>query len=353
MLPGILWSMAKKPTPSVSSRPLHDCRVVIIQGKEAFLRTQRTTEVREALHAHFGGVDVFTFDGNTAVAADVLDECRSFGLIAQHKLVIVDEAEELVKDDVRPLFERYAEAPCEGATLVLRGGNWRAGKLDKLVDAVGVVITCTPPTDNDAQKWAVERARVEHRARLDPEAASMLVMRVGAELGKIDTELGKLAAAAGDAAVITPKLVSDFVGPSREEKAWNIQYSLLTGSPEQAMQHLRYVLDVSREPPQLLMYAFVDLARKVHGASRALRQGAKFNDVTRALKLWGPSVEPVMNAAKNASPERALRLLRDCVQADVRSKSGLGDTERTLERLVVRFANLVGQGVGQGQAVGR
>ncbi len=332
--------MAKKPAAAPSSKPLADCRVVVFHGKEAFLRAERTAELRAALEKRFGGVDVFTFDGNSATAADVLDECRSFGLMSGHKLVIVEDAESLVKEDVRPLFERYAESPCEGATMVLRSGNWRAGKLDKLIEQVGMIEACVPPSDADAQKWAVARAASEHKAKLEPDAARMLVMRVGGDLGKLDSEIGKLAAAAGERP-ISAALVAEFVQPSREEAAWNIQQTLLTAGAQESLAHLRYVLDVSRHPPQLVMYAMVDLARKVHGASRALAQGAQPQAVSRALKLWGPSVEPVLSAGRRAAPDRALRLLRDCVQGDRRSKSGFGETERTLERLVVRFAQVL------------
>lgn len=331
--------MAKKPAAS-AVRPLEECRVLIIQGKEAFLRVQRTDEAREALHKHFGGVDVFTFDGASASAADVLDEARSFGLMSGHKLVVVEDAENLVKEAVRPLFERYAESPCEGSTLVLRSGNWRAGKLDKMVDEVGMTIVCNPMTDAEAQKWVGKRAASEHRVKIEADAVTMLVMRVGPEMGKLDTELAKLASAAVDG-VITPKLVHEFVAPTREEAVWNIQQTLLTASTDEAMQHLRYVLDVSREPPQLALYAMVDLARKVHAASRAIHQGVPTQNVSRALKLWGASQDAILTAGRNANPTRALRLLRECVVGDQRSKSGFGDVERTLERLVVRFGQLL------------
>ncbi|HYE60874.1 MAG TPA: DNA polymerase III subunit delta [Phycisphaerales bacterium] len=333
--------MAKKPAASTDLKPMEECRVFIIQGKEAFLRVERTAEVRERLEKHFGGVDVFTFDGNSATAADVLDECRSFGLMSGHKLVIVEDAEELVKEDTRPLFERYAESPCEGSTLVLRSGAWRAGKLDKIVNEVGMTILCNPVSDNEAQKWVSKRAGSEHRVKIDPVAVSMLVMRVGAELGKLDTELAKLAAAAPEG-LITPEIVQQFVQPTREEAVWGIQQTLLTEDANTAMQHLRYVLDVSRHPPQLVLYAFVDLARKVHAASRALHQGVSPQVIARTLKLWGASEHAILKAGNNANPARALRLLRDCVAADSRSKSGFGEVERTLERLVVRFSQLLG-----------
>lgn len=314
------------------------------------MRAERTAELRGALEQRYGGVDVFTFDGKSASPAEVLDECRSFGLMSGHKLVIVEDAEALVKSDdeggravmsARKLFERYAESPCDGATLVLRSGAWRPGNLDKLVEKVGAVIECKPPTDVEAQKWVVERAAAHHKAELQADAAKMLVLRVGPDLSKLDSEVGKLAAASGGKP-ITAALVNEFVQPTREEAAWNIQQTLLSSGPEEALAHLRYVLDVSRHPPQLVMYAFVDLARKVHAASRALAQGGNPQTIARTLKLWGSSMDAVLGAARRVTPDRALRLLRECVQGDVRSKSGFGDVERTLERLVVRFAMLLG-----------
>lgn len=332
--------MAKKPAPT-SELPPAAWRIAIIYGKESFLRMERTAELREALVKQYGGVDLMTFSGETARAADVLDECRSFGLIAQHKLVIVEDAEDLVKEDVRPLFERYAEAPCEGATLVLRSGNWRAGKLDKLVAQCGALVACDPLNDREAEAWVAARAKSEHKVKIDKDAAGLLVVRVGAELGKLDTELGKLAAAAGTEAVITSKLVGELVGVSREEAVWGIQQTLLTAGAEEAVGHLRYVLDISRQPEVLVMYAFLDLARKVHAVSRGLRQGMRAEALKGPLKLWGPSVEAVLNTGRHASPESALRLLRECVQADTRSKSGFGEMGAALERLAVRFSQLL------------
>jgi len=102
------------------------------------------------------------------------------------------------------------------------------------------------------------------------------------------------------------------------------------------------VIDVARQPPTLVMYAIMDLARKVHGASRALRQGANQFQIAKPLRLWGPSVEPIMAAARRAHPDQALQLFRECTDADRRSKSGFGEAELALERLVVRFSQLLG-----------
>jgi DNA polymerase-3 subunit delta len=279
------------------------------------------------------------FDGATTPAADVLDECRSFGLLAQHKLVIVDQADQFVKEANRPLVERYAENPSEGATLVLRSDKWNKGKLDGLIESVGAVIPCQAPTEPAAIAWAVDRADKRYSTKLEQPAAALLIERLGPDLGRIDSELAKLSTAAGEGKPITVDLVSLFVGISREEEVWSIQSTLLSGDAPRILTQLREILEVSRQPPTLISYAFIDLARKVHGLSAGIR--AKMNpfSLMKPLKLWGSMMEVVTPAATRTDPHSAAAVLAACIQSDLRQKTGLGSPERSLEITALTFAN--------------
>ena len=119
----------------------------------------------------------------------MLDECRSFDLMQRQKLVVVENADKLVAGDNRPLIERYASAPADHSTLALKAGKWNRGNLDKLIEKVGVIVKCEPPSAADAAKWAYHRALKRHDADLDKDAAVALVERVGVDLGRIDTEI--------------------------------------------------------------------------------------------------------------------------------------------------------------------
>lgn len=340
--------MAKKPE-SPARIPPADAgwRVIVLHGPEAFLRTECTARQRELLEKTHGNVDTITFDGATAQPADILDECRSFGLIAAHKLVIVDEADQAVKDAARPMFERYAEAPSADATLLLRGSTWRAGKLDELIERVGVIIRCEPPDPARAVAWAIQRCARRHAATLEPDAAEALVERLGPGLGRLDTELEKLAVAAsarvgpGEA---TPKiplaLVDELVVRAREENAWEIKSRLLTHSAEELVRNVRELLDVSRQSPQQVRFHMVDLARALHALSRVSRSGGNTFSTAGRLKLFGPAKDVVLQAARQVRPEQAHALLTACIEADARAKSGFGEAERSLDVLAVRFAML-------------
>lgn len=311
-------------------------RVVVLHGKDAFLRLDATARIRKALAEAHGEVDVINFDGPSAQVADVLDECRSFGLMQQHKLVVVDNADQLVKEDARPLMERYAEHPCEEATLLLRSERWNTGKLDKLIAEVGVVCKCDGVDARDAVAWIGRHCKARHGAEIDRPAAQLLVDRLGPDLGRIDSELGKLAVSAER---ITTDLVAEMVGVSRTEDPWQIQSVLLSGDPSAILHYLRLVLDnAPREAHIPVIFAYSDLAKKLHGMAVANAQRVSPQSAAGRLRLWGPARDALIQVAPRLRPRRTQALLRACVEADQGFKSGLGEPHRVLERLGLRFA---------------
>jgi len=334
--------MAKRGASKSASRPPGaDDLVVVLAGKELFLRSQYTGMLRTALQEKHGEIETFKFAGNEVEIAEVLDECRSFGLMSAHKLVIVDDAESLVNEHTRPMLTRYAEDPCEQATLLLRAGAWRPGNLDKAIEKVGVVTKCEQVDPPMAIKWTQARVQRAHGSSIGQREAGMLVERLGVDLGKIDAELGKLAVAAGDGQPISAEIIMDMVPLTREvDNPWVIQEPLLSGDPEHTLRQLRIVLENSGKSTAVpVSYACIDLARKLVGVSEGAANGENLNTVAKELKLWGPSRDAIMRLARRVSPERARALLDASVRADMDIKRS-ADPIRTLEVLALRFASV-------------
>ncbi|MDI9411344.1 MAG: DNA polymerase III subunit delta [Bacteroidia bacterium] len=337
-----------------------DHRIVVLHGKESFLRSEHTRRVLDALRERFGAVDEFSFDGASCSLADVLDELRSYGLMSQHKVVVVDNAEQFMQgDDRRRAMERYAESPMPDATLILRSAGWRPGTFDKLVAAVGVILKCEAPGAAEAVRWAVARSQKRHGVELSAAGAQALVERVGPDLGRLDSELGKLAVGALAAAqssgqgstsensthvVITAELVKEFTGLSREEQAWEIQGALATGDPAQALNKVDELLRVSRAPEVMLTWSTIDLVRKVHDAAALAAQGQPDGAIAKQLKLWGDGAAVVLRVARSVPLARAAALLQAAVAADRRMKSGLSpEPSRAIEALAVQVSSGLGR----------
>lgn len=334
--------------------------VMIVAGPERFLHLEHTREIREALRAAHGDVDVVTFAGGSSRVADILDECRSMGLMVTHKLVIVDEADELLKikgegdDDeaapaaaggtrtARELLEAYCAAPESAATLLLRAAVWRKGKLDAAVEkAGGRFIECPELTDLAAMKWAAGRAG-HYGVTLGPDAATALVQTLGTDLGRLDSELGKLAlvlAARGqDRGAISAALVHELVGESREDEVWTLQSGLLSGDASAALKNLHSALEVARHNPVLVGIAYIDLCRKLDGLARGLAAGENERALMGRLKIWN-GADRLIPAARTLRPAGTARLFKAAVEADVKQKTGQGDPVRLLEGLTVEVCS--------------
>src|SRR5262249_1121256 len=150
-----------------------------------------------ALEEHFGGLEQFSFDGDRADLATLLDELRSYGLMQRHKLVILEDTDEFLasREDRRRALEAYVANPVPEATFLMRAGGWKPGNLDKAVlKSGGAVVKCEPVSAEKAVQWCIARCAKRYECSIDDEAARRLVGRTGSDLGRLDSELGKLAA---------------------------------------------------------------------------------------------------------------------------------------------------------------
>lgn len=351
-------------------------RVLALHGPEDAIKKEKIDGLLAALEAEHGEVQRFSFDGKIATLADVFDEVRGYSLMGGYKLVVVDPADDFVKAHREPL-ERYAQNPVDHATLVLRAGNWHRGNLDKYIAKVGAVIKCEPPKPAEAVARLVARAKNIHGLTLDRPAAQLLVDRLGVHLTRLETELDKLAAMAG---ALSPKgrslkasggggidraMVEAAVGKSSDEKAWEVQESVLAamapppayGRPAPGnggrnsggasgggaiVEKVRELIDLGGQPEVLVMYFVADLARKLAVGGQMRAAGESDAAIGKALKLWGPRQRTFMDVLRSVGPDGGAALLDKALTADARSKSGFGPAGRNLEGLCVQMADVQG-----------
>ncbi|MEL6395151.1 MAG: DNA polymerase III subunit delta [Planctomycetota bacterium] len=311
-----------------------------MHGKDPFLRAEYTRGLRAELEKAHGELEVSRFDGQSDALADVLDECRSFGLMSGHKLVVLDAAEQLVNESTRPMLDRYAEQPAEGATLVLRAETWRPGNLDKKVALVGAVVKCEPPREDQAARWAELRAKKTHGATLEADASRMLVDYFGPDLGRLDSELGKLAVAASAAGgTITTALIERMCRSSRPFDPWSVQGEVLSPSVERAVSAVRRrVAETHKDQSVPVSIALVQLAAKLHGVAAGVHAGENPEKLAKTYKLWGESKSAIQSAARSLGPDRARALFRRALDVDQGLKQGLGRADRSLEVLAAEIA---------------
>jgi len=228
-------------------------------------------------------------------------------------------------------LEEYLEHPSSSATLIMRckslPGNTRIGKL---VPKVGVVEKCEPPKEYELPGWITQRAKSVHKINISPDAARLLADRIGADLGRLDNELAKLALSCGDK-TITPDNVMDCVVFQREQEMWDMTNELAMGRPAEALKRWRQLMQCD---PTCEFRAVTWLTMWLEEVGLILTGGS----TQKIAWKYKDRLPQVIKTAKAFGKDRYARAVDLLAEVDRRSKSGLGDASENVERFIVSFA---------------
>jgi hypothetical protein len=111
---------------------------------------------------------------------------------------------------------------------------------------------------------------------------------------------------------------------------------LLTGNEKASLTKLGELLDISKQPRELLMWSVVDLTRRLSAASAMFDNGQSSGDIRKTLKLFGDGGNRMLSVAKQKTSTQLANLFTEAVAVDARTRSGLLDGRRGLEALSLR-----------------
>lgn len=301
--------------------------VYALIGDDSFFQLQKLAEIIKQLPPDAARVDV---DGERAELADVFDELRSFAMFGSGKIVVMGNADAFITK-FREQLEDYLQHPSDSATLVMRVSSLPANqKVYKLIQKVGAIEKCEPPKEYQLPAWIVQRGKEVHKITVATDAAKLLADRIGADLGRLDNELAKLALAS-DSGKIGVQDISQSVAFQREQKMWDMTNELALGRPAEALKRWRQLvwLDPSTEFRAVTWLAMwlEDVGQILCGGNTS-KLGWKYKD----------RLPQVIKTAKSFGRERYVRAVDLLADLDRRSKSGLGEACENVERFIVSFA---------------
>src|SRR4051794_22024079 len=192
--------------------------VYALVGSDSFLQLQHLQAILAQMPADVQRVDA---DGERAELADVLDELRSFAMFGGAKLVVVRDGDAFVTR-FREQLEEYVSHPSASGTLVLRMNSLpMTQRIAKAIAKVGKIESCDPP--KDVTRWIADHGKSVHGVKLTPDAARLLAELIGNDLGRLDSELAKLALQSDErGGAVDAETVSTAVAFQREQEMWDM-----------------------------------------------------------------------------------------------------------------------------------
>ncbi|MFC0876439.1 DNA polymerase III subunit delta [Saccharicrinis sp. FJH2] len=192
--------------------------------------------------------------GRDVDTATVINAAKRFPMMAPMQVVIVKEAQNLGNIDQ---LEHYLKQPQSSTLLVI---CYKYGKLDKrkkvyrMLGDVGVVYTSDKVRDYKMGEWINDYCR-NVGLSISPKSSLMLAEFLGTDLSKVVNELDKLKLVMPkDSNEITPKLIEEYIGISKDYNAFELQEALATRNVLKANRIVNYfAANQKNYPMQMVM----------------------------------------------------------------------------------------------------
>ncbi len=215
--------------------------VYVLMGDESYyidkVCDSLMEEVLKPEERDFNQVVLF---GAETTAAQVVDQCKGYPMMAEHRVVVVKEAQNLRNFDA---IEKYCENPVKSTVLVIAHKNGSIDRRKKFipkVEQVGVVLESKKLRDYQLPAF-IESYLKARKVTIEQKAALMVAEHVGADLHRLSSELDKLLVSLPENdRRVTPEIVEREIGVSKDFNAFELKNAIIGKDVFKANQIIQY-----------------------------------------------------------------------------------------------------------------
>ncbi len=271
---------------------------------------------------------------------EIVSNAKRYPMMAERQVVIVKEAQHLSRS-IESLTS-YAENPQPSTVLVFCYKYKKLDKRKKLYKAIqknGELYESKKLYENQVGEW-IRRTLSGKKYAISPKASALLVEFLGTDLSKINNELSKLMAIVPKNAEITPEMIEEHIGFSKDFNNFELKKAIGEKNIAKASRIIDYFANNPKENPFVVTIAtlnnfFIQLLQ-YHGLS-----DRSPNAVSKSLGVNPFFVKEYTIAAQNYPMKNVSRIISGLRELDLKSKGvgaqNIGQAD-LLKELLTKFA---------------
>lgn len=215
--------------------------IYILMGEESYYIDKISDYIQEHVlepeERDFNQSVVF---GADVSSAQITDMAKGYPMMADHRVVIVKEAQALRNLDA---LEQYAEKPLKSTILVICHKNGSIDRRKKLVAkaaATGVVFESKKKRDYELPAF-IESYLKAKNATIENKAAQMIADHIGSDLNRLTSELDKVLISLPETdRRVTPEIVEAQIGVSKDFNAFELKNAIIHREVYKTNQIIKY-----------------------------------------------------------------------------------------------------------------
>ena len=314
----------------------------VFYGEEGYLKRHYLNQLKELCGGPFEAFNNITLDGEQVSVQSLTDAIDSIPMGSEKKLVVVRDYKLMqptgdLKEFLPQLLSELPEYIC----LVFYFGTleFKPDKrlnLWKILEANGQVIEFAQSSAASLIPW-VKRHFYEHGKMIETPECEYLLFLCGASMENLLTEISKIAA--GTPGERIDKGDIDALG-SRvlEATVFELTDSVMEKQYSKGLLILRDLFDMKQEPVAILA-AITKQMQRLYGAKLAMTKGKGESEIAQILGFKSAyPARRLIQSARRCTLDYLRWAQGICLETDLALKSNLPEPQRSLELLLLRFA---------------
>lgn len=259
-------------------------------------------------------------------------------LFPQKELLFLTQLEEWDKESLHRLSKKERR-PQE--FWVLSASRMNDATVIDAFEKSGVVVQIPELKPKDKEKlvleWLEDRAEFD-RKKLAPKNATLLIMRLGANVMNIDLEWEKLCLLTEGKSEITQEDILSLVPESPNETIWRLLDALLAHRSKEALQIGRTLLQSGMDIIPLLR-ALRSQIETLLGIS-SIHELGKMDQLSELAPMKGWMLDQALRQAKGLSQERLQQAVMQIDELEIWVKEKKVSQESALDTFILNFERL-------------
>lgn len=305
--------------------------VYFLSGEEPFFIDTISKYIEDhLLQDHEKSFNQTVFYGRETTVDDVMTAAKRYPMMADRQVVIVKEAQHLWRTIEQ--FEPYVSNPQPSTVLVVCYKNRTLDKRRKLAKEVrsrGVLFEGKKIYENRIPDW-ISQAVKARGFSISIKGAHLMAEFLGSDLSMIDKELEKLAVICKPGTEITPEVIEENIGISKDYNNFELLDAIGSRNAKKTFAIVGHFAENPGNYPLVLtlslLHTFFTRILKYHALSNK-------RDAPRVLGINPFFVKDYQTAAANYSMKQASAAIAVILETDRKSK-GVGASAIPQEELL-------------------
>ncbi len=256
--------------------------------------------------------------GKDTDVSTIISEAKQFPFGSDYRIVIVKEAQDIKKIEG---LDIYLENPLSSTILVL---CYKYKKIDKRksfgknLSKKCILFDSKKLYENQIPSWIKNKVK-EYELSIDNESANILTQYLGNNLSKINNEISKLIVNLNKGEQITPKIIEDNIGISKDFNIFELQNAIGVKDILKSNQIIKHFSENPKKHPFVLtlssLFSFFQKVMIYHNLNDKSSQNA-----ASALGVNPYFISQFQIAAKNYPIKKLLKIFTYLKEYDLKSK---------------------------------